>query len=559
LASKRGVPPRKTLSKQNLLIRGVPAEYIEGTLGDYVQDDEYKSFFKKYLSNLHLMYEDRVNLCLYGANGTGKSQPLYSKVLTESGWVCIGDLKVGDKVYNRKGKLVSVTGIYPQGLKKNYRVKFLDGRTTECCDEHLWTYYTSRGNFKTKTLKELMASGFKNEKTNSYKFYVPNNELIPFKEARLPIDPYVLGVLLGDGCFSNPQVSTKITTSEIDIINKVQSKLGKDYKISKYNSHNYDWEITYLPNPNRNLLREKLRDLGLECKSVDKFIPKEYLFSSGTQRMELLQGLIDTDGSVTSKGRISFSTRSVQLFEDVKHLCRSLGIQCVGKKYERSSGVDYEISILTNKEVFTSEKHKSKWQEYQSRKKGKNVSKYDRTAIVGAEYLGETEMVCISVDDDENLYITDDFIVTHNTFLSSLIVKEGYRLRYKTALITMQGLIDLYFKPNKTEEDWDKIKMIREADFLVIDELGKENFTKSGSNINLLEETLRNAVTRGQVIIICTNLPLEGEGGLYHQYGASIKSLIDGSFVKLEFDNSDYRPIHLNKKRAIKLLRGEED
>ena len=147
---------------------------------------------------------------------------------------------------------------------------------------------------------------------------------------------------------------------------------------------------------------------------------------------------------------------------------------------------------------------------------------------------------------------------TGKTFLSSLIVKEGYRLRYKTALITMQGLIDLYFKPNKTEEDWDKIKMIKEADFLVIDELGKENFTKSGSNINLLEETLRNAVTKGQVIIICTNLPLEGEGGLYHQYGASIKSLIDGSFVKLEFDNSDYRPIHLNKKESNKVIeRGE--
>lgn len=147
---------------------------------------------------------------------------------------------------------------------------------------------------------------------------------------------------------------------------------------------------------------------------------------------------------------------------------------------------------------------------------------------------------------------------TGKTMLSSLIVKEGYRLRYRTAIITMQGLIDINFRANKTDADWDKIKAVKEAHFLVLDELGKENFTKTGSNINLLEETLRNAVTRGQVVIICTNLPLEGEGGLYQQYGASLKSLIDGSFVKLEFDNTDYRPTHLNKKRAIKLLRGEE-
>lgn len=147
---------------------------------------------------------------------------------------------------------------------------------------------------------------------------------------------------------------------------------------------------------------------------------------------------------------------------------------------------------------------------------------------------------------------------TGKTFLSSLIVKEGYRLRYKTAMITMQGLIDINFRPHKTDEDWQKIKSIREAHFLILDELGKENFTKSGSNINLLEETLRNAVTNGQVVVICTNLPLEGENGLYKQYGASLKSLVDGSFVKLEFDCKDYRPTQLNKKRAIRLLRGEE-
>lgn len=145
------------------------------------------------------------------------------------------------------------------------------------------------------------------------------------------------------------------------------------------------------------------------------------------------------------------------------------------------------------------------------------------------------------------------------SFLSSLVVKEAYRLRYSSLMITLQKLIDIHFKVKKEPEDWDKIKAVKEANFLVIDEVGKENFTRTGSNINLFEEILRNAVSVGQVIILCTNLPLEGEGGLYEQYGASIKSLIDGSFVKLEFNNEDYRPTHLNKKKAIKLLKGELD
>lgn len=145
------------------------------------------------------------------------------------------------------------------------------------------------------------------------------------------------------------------------------------------------------------------------------------------------------------------------------------------------------------------------------------------------------------------------------TFLSSLVVKEAYRLRYNSALITLQNLIDLNFKYSKTIEDYAKLKMINESHFLVIDEVGKETFTKTGSNINLLEETLRNAITKGQVIILCTNLPLEGEGGLYEQYGTSIQSLIDGSFVKVEFNNADYRPVVLHRKKALKLLLGEEE
>src|SRR3712207_71986 len=86
-------------------------------------------------------------------------------------------------------------------------------------------------------------------------------------------------------------------------------------------------------------------------------------------------------------------------------------------------------------------------------------------------------------------------------------------------------------------------------------EVGKENFNKTGSNINLLESILRQATTQGQIVILCTNLPLKGEGGLYEQYGASIKSLIAGNYVKLEFTGNDYRPFVTKQKKAMELLR----
>ena len=140
------------------------------------------------------------------------------------------------------------------------------------------------------------------------------------------------------------------------------------------------------------------------------------------------------------------------------------------------------------------------------------------------------------------------------TFLASLIVKEAYRLRYNSHMTTLAHLIELTFKANKSPEDIEELNNIKNAEFLVIDELGKENFNKSLSNVNLLEETLRQGAKRGQVIILCTNSNITGEGGLYDRYGASIKSLIEGNYLKLKFDYSDYRKKAFSKKDALKLL-----
>lgn len=136
------------------------------------------------------------------------------------------------------------------------------------------------------------------------------------------------------------------------------------------------------------------------------------------------------------------------------------------------------------------------------------------------------------------------------TMIASLIVKEAYRLRYNAYMTTLANLMDLKFNPRKTEEDFEKINKLKTAEFLVIDEVGKENFTSTGSNINILEETLRNSIKMGQVVILCTNLSLKD---IEEQYGSSISSIIQGAdFQRLGMAVAeDYRTQVKNGKKII--------
>lgn len=146
---------------------------------------------------------------------------------------------------------------------------------------------------------------------------------------------------------------------------------------------------------------------------------------------------------------------------------------------------------------------------------------------------------------------------TGKTYLSSYLVKEAYRHRYSSYRVTLAYLIDLYFRKGKKEpgaqDRWDDLM---ECEFLVIDEVGKESFDSKAYNIAIFEETLRTRHTYSKPFILCSNLSLED---IYEQYGASIKSLIDGTTAKFEFTGSDNRKAKTAKKRGMKILAGEED
>lgn len=347
----------------------------------------------------------------FGAHtGVGKAQPLYSKILTPNGFINMGDVRLGEDVFGEDGKIHKVVGIYPQGVKKNYRVTLSDGTCVECCNEHLWEVsvrgHRGRVN-KVMSLQTIMDRGLKSGK--EFNFRLPITKPIEFNNVETFIDPYLLGVLIGDGCLtlkSTPEFSN----TELDIITKVESLvLENGYRINKHkgtNSYTISKQNSNVPNE----YMTEIKRLNLNVRSEDKHIPKEYLYNSVDNRLKLLRGLFDTDGCVQGARKMMFTT-SNQLKDDIVWLCQSLGM-VASVSEDRNKGNDrcYKIAIkcIDSMLPFTSEKHKNR---YVTKDRREGVLR----SIVGIEYIGDTPMQCIKVSNPSSLYITDNFIVTHNT------------------------------------------------------------------------------------------------------------------------------------------------
>lgn len=358
---------------------------------------------------------------LAGPTGSGKAQPLDSQVLTIDGWKKMGDIELGDKLVSPlNGEMSVVTGIYPQGVKPIYRVTTYDGRSTKCCLEHLWRFYTDKqvertrkgclSSFYVKTAGEI-----KDEYIDKGKnVYLP--VALPYlgEKKNLPIDPYVLGVWLGDGCCHSQ--SFVISGDEKDVIEKVAHRLSTTYKF--HGSNNYS--NLFYNNAIVGDVKRKLKEFGLDTYSRLRFIPNIYLHASVEQRMELLLGLMDSDGYVDWKNRFLFSTTSPRLKENFVELCRSLGyvVSCSKEKRTKyKSGECWKITIQTNDIVFSSSKHLGKYCSNLRNNKSKNREyRHDFIRIKSIEYVGDMEAQCIMVSNRDHLYVTDDYLVTHNTF-----------------------------------------------------------------------------------------------------------------------------------------------
>ena len=306
-----------------------------------------------------------------------KAQPLTSKVLTLRGWTAIGDLTAGTLVATIDGSFVPVTALHPKGVTKTYRVTFNDKTAVLCAEDHLWQVGTNLSNVaKTVPLTDMLATD------SQTKYWVPLCEPIQHQTASLPLSPYLLGTLLGDGYLNGNSI--QLSSTKKWLIDAVREELPEGDVIKKASEFNNSWTIS------GGATLAAIRQLGLKGKkSYTKFVPSVYLYADEEQRRALLQGLLDTDGSWNGKSRI-YDSCSIKLIKAICELTRSLGGTA---RYRDRGDVAWRASL--------------RLPDFPT-----GVGRRYITSIIRDE---DAETMCIEVDHPSHLYVTENHTVTHNT------------------------------------------------------------------------------------------------------------------------------------------------
>jgi len=401
----------------------------------------------------------QINRVLWsGATGTGKSLQNQTIIPTPEGLKKVEEIKVGDYLWGKNGKPTRVLGVYPQGKLETYKITFNDKTEVICSKDHLWTIdrilRCPIKNKKTLTTEQILNSGLlikhKCERVPRYKYGIDPCEPVTYQEKKYDIHPYIIGVLLGDGNLSRKSnTSITINNSELDIKNKIEKLLPKDYVLKVYDRNNFknakDYHIINKyhnqSNDNYNYISfdKYLSKRNIEnMYSYNKHIPQEYMYGSIEQRYELLRGLMDTDGSIrnrknTKKSEIIFTTVSKQLADDICLLVRSLGGKAiltktdleVLKKLNKNSKIKpnysrYDIRIQTLKNPFFTKRKATLYK----------MSALTTKTIIDIIPTGKIEeCTCFEVDAEDHLFLCNDYIPTHNTVTArKAIIYALYRL-----------------------------------------------------------------------------------------------------------------------------------
>ncbi|OHE77754.1 MAG: hypothetical protein A3G75_07435, partial [Verrucomicrobia bacterium RIFCSPLOWO2_12_FULL_64_8] len=380
---------------------------------------------------------------LTGGPGTGKAQPLNALVLTPEGFRPIGKLRVGDEIVAAEGHTVRVTGVYPQGVKPTCRITFADGRSCECCPDHLWRVWTRKSVWNPALKRKVRARGWRvvplqyierrlrENRVESARMAVPLIE--PSRSTangNPPCDPYVLGALIGDG---NLRDAVILTSRDPELTGRVATRVApmgvRLKRVTLHGAATISWRLIArgkgFPNP----VREAIKALGLNVNSEEKFVPEPYFAASLEERLELLRGLLDTDGTVDRLGVVSFTSCSFRLAKDFQRLAWSVGcIATIGAtkkpsfihRGERRRGRDAYTVFLQHPRpasLFALSRKQRRTQRLRPRRR----LGY-RLLIVSVTPLEPRECVCIAIDSPSGLYVTNDYVVTHNTTILHALV-----------------------------------------------------------------------------------------------------------------------------------------
>jgi len=336
------------------------------------------------------------------------------KIPTTSGFKSMADLRVGDFVFGPDGKPTEILGKSEVFKGRDlYRVWTDDGAYLDVDGEHLWTVRLDRKykkylDYTTEQLwRRQQGEVLRTKRSGEVEFIkdkraknprlprLPDVLPVEYEEKPLLIDPYVLGVWLGDGNSS----SGVITCHDDDAV-YMRAEIERRYYKTTDQATKFTFGVL--------ALQAQLKQLGLH---KNKHIPREYLEASHDQRRDLLKGLMDTDGNVSKEGQCFFAQSDREFIDQVAELIRSMGIKAnilesEAKIGDKSYGKTWKISFYAN-DVFNLPR-KEKRTLKGERKFGRyiKIEKLDKT--------GNTQ--CIKVDREDGLFLAGEgYICTHNT------------------------------------------------------------------------------------------------------------------------------------------------
>ncbi len=336
------------------------------------------------------------------------SQPYSAKIATPNGWSTMEKMQIGDFVIGSDGYPTKVIGINERGVIDTYEVLFNDGSKVECSADHLWTSRVDTSlHIQTVTTSRLIKALDK-----GYKPRIPISAPIQFEEKLLPISPYILGAWLAEGCRST--YLAEFSTNESEFADLINDDLPLGYELVRAGIREA-WYVTTVPTkygPNPNPITTELKNLNLlNIYSTDRWIPKNYRLGSVEQRIALLQGLMDGDGTTNSTGNCRYSTTSLKLAKDVLDLVRSLGSKASMNTANRKT--------VTGKTAYTINFSPSNYIPFRlSRKADKINISYPRISwksIIKINKIEAKQQKCILISNVDGLYVTDDCVLTHNT------------------------------------------------------------------------------------------------------------------------------------------------
>lgn len=337
-----------------------------------------------------------------GAAGGGKALGINEKVMTPFGVVQMGDITPGMKVCNPDGSTSTVIYATVPEIREAYRVTMDDGSSVIASDDHLWLYYRSDRKINreidekiatTEQLLEILKSGGRRP-------HIPMSAPVSFQRSyryeMREIDPYILGLLLGDGSLGSGNI--RYSTADEQLAEAFRDAFGLDDFVK-------DAGINYrLRGKSGAFVKKALDRHGLRVNSEKKHIPEAYKFTTPDNRKAILAGLLDTDGYCDDRGHIEFCSTSQDLAKDVQWIVRSLGGKATITEKPTAGMLAYIVYIRIPCNPFRLK-----------RKADKYILHRVWRSIDSIEPIGKTMVRCIKVDNPNGLFLTNDFIVTHNS------------------------------------------------------------------------------------------------------------------------------------------------